>query len=214
MRQRLLSHRGCWKHGLPKNSIAAMKRSFAYGYGVETDIRDEAGQLVISHDLPVPTCPTLRQVMDAAAIESPLAPPTLALNIKADGLADLVRSELARQPQLQCFVFDMAVPDMLHYFNAGIPTFTRLSEVEPVPAWLERCRGVWLDAFTAEWYGMGVIRDLLAKDKYVCVVSPELHGREYIPLWQQLKTMWADTRLMLCTDLPDDALHFFDLGHD
>jgi hypothetical protein len=209
MKRRLLSHRGCWKDGLPKNSIAAMQRSLASGFGVETDIRDEAGQLVISHDLPSSSCPTLRQLLDAAADGSPHSSPILALNIKADGLTTLMRSELSRHPELQCFVFDMAVPDMRLYLDAGIPTFSRLSEVEPTPAWVERCQGIWLDAFTREWYSIGVIRNLLAQDKYVCVVSPELHCREHVDLWQQLKPIWADNRLLLCTDFPDDAYKFF-----
>lgn len=209
MQHRLLSHRGCWKQGLAKNSMAAMERSFAQGYGIETDIRDVAGQLVISHDVPTSPCPSLREVLDAAVRASPQAPLTLALNVKADGLTELLLAELARQPRLDCFVFDMAVPDMRAYLKAGIPTFTRLSEVEPTPAWLEQSQGVWLDAFGSEWYSMEVIRKLLDSGKRVCVVSPELHGRAHADLWQQLKPLWNHSQLTLCTDFPDDALHYF-----
>jgi hypothetical protein len=71
----------------------------------------------------------------------------------------------------------MSIPDTRAYFKAGIPVFTRVSEVERNPAWLEQSAGVWLDAFESEWYGMTDILSLLRAGKRVCVVSSELHGR-------------------------------------
>jgi len=208
MRHRLLSHRGCWTHGLAKNSAPALARSFAAGYGVETDVRDCAGALLISHDAPRPPLMTLQELLALASAGAP-GRPTLALNIKADGLADMLAPLLRPHAQLDCFVFDMAVPDMRAYFAAGIPVFARLSEVEPVPAWLDRCAGVWLDAFETEWYGMADIEALLEQGKRVCVVSPELHGRAHRALWSALKPVAHHPRFLLCTDHPDVALEFF-----
>lgn len=108
----------------------------------------------------------------------------LALNIKADGLAGMVKSTLAAFPELDAFVFDMAVPDMRAYFDCGIPVFTRMSEVEIQPCWLEQSSGIWLDSFGPTWFETGLVGDLLATGKRVCVVSPELHGREPKPLWE------------------------------
>ena len=48
----ILSHRGYWLNMSEKNTETAFRRSFAAGIGTETDVRDCARQLVISHDMP------------------------------------------------------------------------------------------------------------------------------------------------------------------
>ncbi len=48
----VISHRGYWKSAAEKNTTTAFARSFALGYGTETDVRDLNGELVISHDMP------------------------------------------------------------------------------------------------------------------------------------------------------------------
>jgi hypothetical protein len=103
----------------------------------------------------------------------------------------------------------MSVPDMRSYFEAGVPVFTRMSEVEQQPVWLERAAGVWLDGFESEWYDETLIEGLLRKGKRVCIVSPELHGRNQIPLWQRIETLAHETNLMLCTDYPELAYDYF-----
>lgn len=47
----IISHRGYWKCKNEKNTKIAFNRSFNMGYGIETDIRDFRGELVISHDI-------------------------------------------------------------------------------------------------------------------------------------------------------------------
>ncbi|RMU37418.1 hypothetical protein ALP29_200863 [Pseudomonas syringae pv. avii] len=68
---------------------------------------------------------------------------------------------------------------------------------------------MWLDGFDSEWFSNQVIGDLLSQDKQVCVVSPELHGRDCMALWQQLLEFRSENRLTLCTDTPVDAAIFF-----
>ena len=48
----VLAHRGWWSDPQDKNTRAAFAKAFAAGYGVETDVRDQGGRLVISHDPP------------------------------------------------------------------------------------------------------------------------------------------------------------------
>ena len=48
----ILSHRGYWISPIEKNKDVAFNRSFSLGFGTETDVRDCAGKLVISHDMP------------------------------------------------------------------------------------------------------------------------------------------------------------------
>ncbi|AVB24221.1 phosphodiesterase [Pseudomonas syringae] len=201
----IISHRGYWLQKPERNLPEAFHRSFDLGFGTETDVRDVAGQLVISHDMPAGGELTLNGLLDIMAGRNL----PLAINVKADGLAQALAATFARYGHTNWFAFDMAVPDMHSYLNANLITYTRLSDVEPSPAWLEQAAGVWLDGFEGEWFSNQVIDDLLSLGKRICVVSPELHGRGHGALWQQLFELRSQDRLMLCTDFPADAATFF-----
>lgn len=202
---KIISHRGFWKSADEKNSLVAFKRSFSLGYGTETDVRDFHCNLVISHDMPCNINICFDDVLSMASDASLDRPLTLALNVKADGLAELIAKRISAYPNLDCFVFDMSVPDMRAYLAAGVPVFTRMSEVEQLPAWLDQASGVWLDAFESEWYDISDIRRILLLNKRVCVVSPELHGRPHETLWSNLLPLVDEPNLLLCTDLPEEA---------
>jgi hypothetical protein len=49
---KIISHRGAWLEASEKNTEIAFRRSFDRGFGVETDVRDCAGELVIAHEMP------------------------------------------------------------------------------------------------------------------------------------------------------------------
>ena len=202
----VLSHRGYWTAASEKNTPAAFERSFALGFGTETDVRDHDGRLVISHDMPTGEALAFEAYLDCLARKA-TRPLLQAINIKADGLA----SALARTMKDSAhpwFVFDMSLPDTLGQLRAGNPVYLRMSEYESIPAALEsRIRGVWLDAFERTWYGVDTIDALLDRGLAVCVVSPELHKRDdHETLWTALKPLRDRPALSLCTDLPEQAL--------
>lgn len=200
----VISHRGYWKHADERNSATAFHRSFDLGFGTETDLRDRAGDIVISHDPPTGGEMALDSFL--GLLGDRRLP--LALNIKADGLARKLAGKFAHSDALKdAFVFDMSVPDAVHYANLGIPFFTRMSEYETEPALLDRATGVWLDAFDETWFGLMDINALLDRGLRVCIVSPELHGRDPAALWRLLlddKLMLQNERLMICTDRPEE----------
>ncbi|MBC8751451.1 MULTISPECIES: phosphodiesterase [Paraburkholderia] len=207
---KIISHRGYWKEPSEKNTVQAFHRSFTLGFGTETDIRDLGGRLVISHDMPLGHEVGFSEMLDLAeANATPEEPLTLALNVKADGLTDAIFQHLEGRNSLDCFVFDMAVPDMRAYLGR-VPIFTRISEVEPVGAWLERSNGIWLDAFDGVWYDTAKIENLLNTGKRVCVVSNELHRRDHQSHWELLAPVAHCENLILCTDLPEAATDFFE----
>lgn len=205
----IMSHRGYWKLPVEKNSVAAFSRSFALGMGTETDVRDHCGELVISHDMPLGNEITLSDFMNLLPDKSL----PLALNIKADGLAAKLKSAMTNYDSDNWFVFDMSIPDMRAHLACGNPVYARVSEVEPEPVYFDTITGIWLDAFHQDGWQLERIEPWLAQGKRVCLVSPELHGRDHQPLWSRLREtrFLADQRLMLCTDLPEDAQHYF--GH-
>jgi hypothetical protein len=200
---KILSHRGYWRNPAEKNQPAAFRHSFELGFGTETDLRDHCGQLVIAHDMPDGSEPGLAEVLAIlAGRDLPLA-----LNIKADGLAPMVREALQTAGLQNWFTFDMSVPDLLQHLALGLPAFTRASEHEQPPPLLDRAPGVWVDAFERDWYTEADLRALLSARKAVCLVSPELHRRDPQPLWRMLRQsgLAAHPDLMLCTDMPEDA---------
>ncbi len=205
---KMLCHRGLWLSPGEKNSPQALQAAIARGFGLETDVRDCDGDLMISHDAPRrATADGLEAFLQFYAAQA--ARPLLALNIKSDGLQASLAQALARHQIRNYFVFDMSVPDTLAYRRAGMPFAVRLSEYEPANALLDDAAFVWLDAFDGEWYSTELIEQLLRRGKQVAVVSPELHRRPHQALWSQLKSLEMSPQLHLCTDFFDEALEVF-----
>lgn len=206
---RIISHRGLWLDKHEKNANSAFRRSFELGFGIETDIRDNFGELVISHDMPIGIEESLEDLLIYFKEFDKNNELSLALNIKADGLASYIAPLVHKYcPGSDVFAFDMSIPDMLNYINLGVPVFTRMSEIEINPVLLSKVAGVWLDSFYTDWFDNFQIDELTRSGKRVCVVSPELHGRPYMDMWMQLKEI-DTTALLICTDEPLKAFDFF-----
>ena len=205
----LLSHRGLWLRPEEKNTLAALRRSLEEGFGLETDIRDHDGRLVISHDPPSGDCLDLNLFLEC--YRSMGSDVTLALNIKSDGLRYLLDKALRNYGINRYFVFDLSIPQARHYLASPMPVFTRHSEDEPHPAHYDRAAGVWMDCFDSDWINESDVDKHLRNSKQVCIVSPELHRRSHDNFWRQMK-QWrclASDELMLCTDHPRQAREFF-----
>lgn len=209
---RILAHRGHWKTTSEKNSSVALRRALEGGFGIETDIRDLNGDLVISHDPPTSDMypQTFSSFLDM--YRSMGATGWLALNIKSDGLATKVAAELKEFEIGNAFVFDMSVPDMRGYLSGEVITFTRMSDVEPSPAYYEASRGVWLDCFEIPFSPTDWIKKAISDGKYAALVSPELHRRDHSAAWSEWRDNFSLDReplLMICTDEPVRAADFF-----
>lgn len=212
----ILAHRGFWETPEEKNSPAALARAFADGFGVETDIRDRNGALVISHDPPSGPCMTFEDFLAMYIRHG--APGPLALNVKADGLQRLSADALAKAGvgENAYFFFDMSIPDAFLFARQNLPIFTRESEIEPTPHLLDRAQGIVLDCFHADWITAAKILQHLEAGRSVMLISPELHGRDPVRSWAEWRKLTgarvarpADTRLMLCTDRPREAKEVF-----
>lgn len=205
-----LAHRGLWTEPAEQNGLDACTEAWRAGFGIETDIRDRPDGLVISHDpARADDILTFEELLAAHRAVGPATP--LALNIKSCGLAVTTAKLLAEAGTLDAFVFDLAVPDSLAWLSAGVPVFTRHSDVEPDPVLYDQCAGVWLDSFGPEWWGPEVIALHVEAGKRVAIVSPELHGRPYLAVWEALATAGVDQApgVLLCTDYPLAAQEWF-----
>jgi hypothetical protein len=206
----ILSHRGYWKETSEKNQRIAYERSFSLGFGTETDIRDYKGELVISHDIADEKCISVKEMFEIYNKYDNTLP--LALNIKADGLQVKLIELLEEYKIMNYFVFDMSVPDGLQYFKHCIKVFTRQSEYEKIPSFYDMASGVWLDEFQRHWIDQDIVKKHVQNNKQICIVSPDLHKREYKKEWQHYKEVEQELgidSLMICTDYPEIAKEFF-----
>lgn len=206
----IISHRGYWKNINEKNSLLAFERSLSLNFGIEVDIRDYKSKIVISHDLPNINSPKLSELLDIYSREK--NKPFIALNIKSDGLQQDLKTALDKYKINNYFVFDSSVPDAINFIKSGMKTFTRQSEYENSPAFYELAEGVWLDEFHSSWIDEETLNFHYNNGKKVCIVSPELHGRDMEIGWKTYKKIFFKNpkiNISLCTDYPLEARKYF-----
>jgi glycerophosphoryl diester phosphodiesterase len=203
-----LAHRGIWNSDEGKNSKHSIVLSLSSGFGIETDIREFNGQLVISHDI------ADHKSINLASLEIPKLNHNqlLAWNVKADGLIPLIKSTFDERVLKFSVFFDMSVPETLQYCKHNLPYLVRLSEYESLNNLYNEAKGVWIDSFHCQWYDSKELDKILSNNKIVVIVSPELHKRDHLDLWQFLKEhgLHLNDKVYLCTDYPKLAKEFFD----
>ena len=207
----ILAHRGLFNSNAEKNSLTAIHRALQSGFGLETDVRDLDGSLVISHDPPsFKSSPmSLHALLEMINVLS--TKPRIALNIKSDGLLNLLNSDLLLlELTKNIFLFDMSVPDAVQYFGSSLTTYGRISEYESLNL-LPHISGFWIDNFNGNFPQVEAAISLLAGVLRVCLVSSELHRRTYLPLWKEILKagICHHPSFEICTDHPLEALNFF-----
>lgn len=205
-----LAHRGFWNETGEKNTLKAFEKAFMNGLGVETDIRDNNGQLVISHNIPAEGALPLEELFKL--YRNLGCTDYMALNVKADGIQDKLHLLLKKYQIDNYFLFDMSVPEQVVIHNMNLKYYTRQSDIESQCVLYESADGVWLDSFFEDaWLTPDIIRKHLNKGKMVCIVSPELHGRNPLKIWEMIRDAKIENhrKLQLCTDIPNNAKEFF-----
>jgi hypothetical protein len=199
LRRHIYCHRGYWTTSAEQNSLKALSDASANGFGIETDLRDSAGKLVITHDA------FSSSALDPSEIN--LIDTPIALNIKCDGLLRKGLEEIIRLVQDPgSFVFDGSIPEMLQYKRAGVKHALRLSEYEQELSW--QTNHIWLDAFQYDWWLEDNTLQRLSENNFVVVVSPELHSREYLNVWDVVaaEISGCNPNVAICTDKPTEFL--------
>jgi len=231
---KILEHRAGWLDNnsikpinLP-NSLEALSLSLQRLNGIETDIRDLNGRLVISHDLPGKNSLLLEDFFSLySGVESHVM---LALNIKCDGISRLLSNLIDRYQIKSYFTFDMSIPETIKYCRAGLSFFLRYSDFEqnPIiatPILYSKCSGVIIDQFNYESSFVieyDFLASLLDDNKFICIMSPELHLKNasknsHLVIWSQYKKLfcllvdkgYCIDRVFLCTDYPIKADTYF-----
>jgi len=207
---KIIAHRGYWKSPEEQNTLTAFRRAVEEGFGIETDFRDCNQKLVIEHDLAVSDSLPADKAFEIFAQMS--SNQLLAINIKADGLQNLILDHIQKFNMKNYFIFDASIPDMLGYIKKDMIVFSRQSEFEKEPYLTSSSQGIWIDAFESIWFNEDIIHAHLTAGKHVCIVSPELHNQSHTEAWEILKTQKLQNfpnHLSLCTDFPTEAEEFF-----
>lgn len=144
-------------------------------YGVEIDLRDEKGELILSHD----------PFTEGELFESYLQNykhGTMILNIKSERIEHRVL-ELIQKYQIKSYFFlDSSFP-MIHLLsNAGEQNialrFSEFEGMDTLRAMAGKVKWVWVDCFTVFPLNKSIYDEMKALGYKLCMVSPELQGRE------------------------------------
>jgi len=181
------------------NTIEDLKK-VAPDRGVEIDIRDYDGDLVLTHE-PLTKGDSLEEYLQNYHHKF------IIFNVKCDGLEKIIK-ELALKYNINDYFFlDSATPTLIWSLDKGVTDkfAVRFSEREPIEFALSfkgKVEWVWVDCFydlpfTEENYH-------LLKDNFkLCLVSPELQGyplERIQEFKEKLKQFPIDA---VCTDYPD-----------
>lgn len=211
----ILAHRGLWYEQHEKNTTFALQRALELGFGIETDLRDRLGKIVISHDPVIDNYELTFEDFLKLVYRSNLSP-RIALNIKADGLHTILKSVLLKYQDFlaNAYLFDMTIPDMFGYISSELPVYSRISEYESNFPEKHSIEGVWVDSFAGSYNQVEAALSFLETGIRVAFVSPELHGRPYEHVWKKIRIfrLHEYEKFELCTDHPEAAFDYFKRG--
>lgn len=163
---KLISHR--------RNTISELLETDTR-YGIEVDIRSQGNRLVIHHDPCVPG-ESFDDWIDAYRHG------TLILNVKEEGLEAPLIALMEAKGITDFFFLDQSFPFLVKWSKAGEHRCAvRVSEFETIATALSlagKVDWVWVDCFTRFPLSEHDAKCLKAAGFKLCLVSPELQGRD------------------------------------
>jgi hypothetical protein len=172
-------------------------------YGVEVDIRSQGERLIIHHD----------PFTEGASFDEWIAAyrhGTLILNVKEEGLEARLIASMEAQGIEDYFFLDQSFPFLVKWAKAGVHrSAVRVSEFESIETALTLARKVdwvWVDCFTRFPLSANDAVRLKAADFRLCLVSPELQGRDAETEIPKLGALLAEHDVRadaVCTKRPD-----------
>lgn len=172
-------------------------------YGVEVDIRSHGDRLIIHHD----------PFVDGESFEAWLAAyrhGTLILNVKEEGLEPRLIGLMQRAGIEDYFFLDQSFPFLIKYSRLGVyRCAVRVSEFESIQTALTlagKVDWVWVDCFTRFPLSHDDAKKLQGAGFRLCLVSPELQGRDPDTEIAQLVQTLYERHIRaeaVCTKRPD-----------
>jgi hypothetical protein len=181
-----------------RNTIEQLRET-AVEFGVEVDIRSYGERLVIHHD----------PFVDGEDFEAWLAEyrhGVLILNVKEEGLEDRLIALMRARGIEDYFFLDQSFPFLIRSARRGESRCAvRVSEFESIDTALSlagQVRWVWVDCFTRFPLDGEQAARLQAAGFKLCLVSPELQGRDAATEIPALRALLAERGIVadaVCT---------------
>lgn len=153
------------------NQISDLK-NVPFNYGVEIDIRSFGADLIVEHD----------PYLDACLLEDWLRNydhSQLILNVKEEGLEKDILKLIKKFNIVNYFFLDLNLPSLIKNVKLGQKKIAvRFSEYEPIESAIffsGLVEWIWVDSFDSSYNHLYKLKEL--KSLKLCLVSPELHGR-------------------------------------
>lgn len=190
----LISHR--------RNTIEQLKNTPS-NYGVEIDIRSMGDTLIVQHDPYVPGV-----FFDDWIKE--FRHQTLILNVKEEGLEGRLIKIMAQYEIDEYFFLDQSFPFLIKWSNLDEHRCAvRVSEYESIETALSlagKVSWIWVDCFTKFPLEKEQANKLKAAGFKLCIVSPELQGKDPLTWIPEFKTLLVERNILVdavCTKLPE-----------
>ena len=191
---KLISHR--------RNTVSELLATDAK-YGVEVDIRSVGDRLIIHHD-PFVGGESFDEWINAYRHG------TLILNVKEEGLEVPLISIMKSKGITDFFFLDQSFPFLVKWASAGERRCAvRVSEFESIETALTlsgKIDWVWVDCFTHFSLSGIEAQELKEAGFKLCLVSPELQGRDAIVEIPKLALLLKERHIIadaVCTKRPD-----------
>jgi hypothetical protein len=172
-------------------------------YGIEVDIRSEGDRLIIHHD-PCVAGDSFDEWIDRYQHG------TLILNVKEEGLEARLIALMQSKGITDYFFLDQSFPFLVKWSKAGEHRCAvRVSEFESIETALTlagKVDWVWVDCFTRFPLSEQDARRLKEAGFKICLVSPELQGRDANVEIPQLVLLLKERNIVadaVCTKRPD-----------
>jgi len=144
-------------------------------YGVELDLRDSGDDLILQHD----------PFSDGELFEDYLKEyqhGTMILNIKSERIEHRVQTLLSKYNITDYFFLDSSFPMIYLLSNSGenncAVRFSEFEGLDTIMSMAGKVKWVWVDCFSKLPIDKNSYRKLKEAGFKLCLVSPELQGRE------------------------------------
>jgi len=155
------------------NTIDELKK-LPKGFGVEVDIRERNGKLVLLHD------PFLEGEIFENWLEC-YGHGTLILNIKEEGIEQCIVKMLQKKNINDYFFLDLSFPMIIKLIKQGLNKvalrFSEFESLETLKLMQGKCEWVWIDCFSKLPIDAKNFAEIKKMGYKTCLVSPDLVGR-------------------------------------
>ncbi|OJV64461.1 MAG: hypothetical protein BGO41_12655 [Clostridiales bacterium 38-18] len=155
------------------NTVEELKQ-LPHEYGVEIDLRDEGGELILSHD-PFRTGDRFEDYLKEYHHG------TMILNIKSERIEHKVKTLLDQFQIKDYFFLDSSFPMIFLLANQGerqvALRYSEFEGLDTIRTMAGKVDWVWVDCFTKLPINHEIFLELKALGYKLCLVSPELQGR-------------------------------------